>query len=329
MRGHTSFCSLLGPTMARYVRVKQSLGRQYAVERDVLLHLDHFLVSLGHGVELSADTFAQWCTTMAHLSPGVRRNRMRIVRNLCLYRQRNEPVCFVPDRSGFPDPHQPRRPHLFTQEEIARLLRVTDALLPHAHSPLHREVFRLAVVLLYTTGLRRGELTRLTIADYDAAERTLRIDATKFHKSRLVPLSGDAAREIEDYLQVRRRLLSSGDQPLLCNCSRGLRPYTGAGLAQGLRELFRSARIKTSTGDLPRVHDLRHSFAHQALLRWYREGVDVQAKLPALAIYMGHVSIVSTQHYLALFEPFAQKADELFARHAQSIVIDAPEECAR
>jgi integrase/recombinase XerD len=314
----------LGPIIAQYIRLKQALGRHYATERDVLAHLDRFLAAQGKGAELSAKTFAQWCATIGHLSSGVRRSWMRIARNLCLYRQRTEPACFVPDPSGFPAPHQPRRPHLFTEEQILRLLRATDDLRPHSNSPLFREVFRLAVVLLYTAGLRRGELVRLALSDYDPIERTLRIRATKFHKSRLVPLSCDAAREMEDYLDARRRLPHAADAPLLCNRSRGLRPYTGEGLGQRLRQLFRCAGLQATSGELPHVHDLRHTFAHEALLRWYRAGVDMQSKLPALATYMGHVSIVSTEHYLALFEPFALEASARFARHCEPFLAMAP-----
>lgn len=53
-----------------------------------------------------------------------------------------------------------------------------------------------------------------------------------------------------------------------------------------------------------------------ALLRWYHAGVDVQAKLPALATAMGHVSIVSTAYYLGFLTPVAEAASERFARHA-------------
>jgi integrase len=321
---HSPILSELGPIIDRYLSLKQALGRKYTTERRVLGHLDRFLATQGHEAKLTAETFIRWCVTIDHLTSGVRRNWMRIVRNLCLYRRRSEPTCFVPDPAGFPKPHQPRRPHLFEPEEIGRLLRVTDDLQPHSTSPLRREVFRLAIVLLYTAGLRRGELVRLTLSDYDPAERTLQIRATKFHKSRLVPLSCDATREMEEYLRARRNLPHSADAPLLCNRSRGQRPYTGAGLGQGLRQLFRRADVRTASGGLPRVHDLRHGFAHQALLRWYRAGIDVHTKLPALATYMGHVSIVSTQHYLALLEPFAQEASERFDRHCQSFLDPAP-----
>ena len=55
----------------------------------------------------------------------------------------------------------------------------------------------LASIPKATTGLRRGELTRLTVGDYDPPQRTLAIRQSKFHKSRLVPVSADTAREIE------------------------------------------------------------------------------------------------------------------------------------
>ena len=315
------FVSHLAPVFARHLALKQALGRKYAVERDVLAHLDRFLAVQPPALrDLTTETFAQWCATLVHLKSGVRRDRMRIVRNLCLYRQRTEPGCFVPDPNLFPRRHAPIRPHFFTGQEFVRLMDVAKGLQPTSNSPLRAEVYRLALVLLYTTGLRRGELVRLTLGDYETQERMLLIRATKFHKSRVVPLSRDGTREMDLYLKARRSLPHTPDRPLLCNRNGGLRPYTGAGIGQGLRRLFRSAGVRTLSGQLPRVHDMRHSFAHNALLRWYRAGIDVQSKLPSLATYMGHVSIVSTQHYLTFLEPVAQSASDLFAHHCGSLL---------
>jgi integrase/recombinase XerD len=312
------FTSRLGPFITCYLALKRALGRRYTAEGATLAHLDRFLAR--NKLDLTAETFPLWCAAIGHLTPTVRRSWMRVVRNLCLYRQRTESVCFIPDPNGFPQPHQPRRPHLFTNDQVVRLLRAADDLPKRSTSPLRREVYRLALVLLYTAGLRRGEIIRLTLADYNTDERTLTIRESKFHKSRLVPLSRDAAREIDAYLVARRRLPHAADAPLLCCCRQGLRHYTGTGIAQGLRQLFRLVGVRTATGGLPRVHDMRHSFAHVALSRWYRAGVDVEAKLPALAAYMGHVSIISTQYYLSLFEPVARQASERFARHCASFV---------
>jgi integrase len=311
---------VIGPVIGDYIALKQALGRQYRTESDILQHLDTFLADKRQ--DLTAETFALWCRTREHLTSGVRRTWMRVVRNLCLYRRRRDPACFVPDPLQFPRPHQPVRPYIFTEAEITRLLDKAGRLSAGNRSPLHAENMRLAVVLLYTAGLRRGELQRLIVGDYDRRERTLLVRESKFHKSRLLPLSGDAVRELEAHLRTRRaRGLPAGpDAPLLWHAYRRGGAYTGAGLGQSLRCLLRAANIRTAAGRSPRVHDIRHTFAARALLRWYRAGEDVQAKLPYLATYMGHVSIVSTQHYLHFIEELAASASERFQRRCGALI---------
>ena len=202
-------------------------------------------------------------------------------------------------------------------DEIVQLLATARTLARTSNSPLGPENMRLAIVLLATTGLRRGELTRLTVGDYDPPQRTLAIRESKFHKSRLVPLSADTARELEHLIEIRgrRRLPTEADGPLLWHRSPDTGGYSGGGLGGAMRALFRRAGIRTATGHLPRTHDFRHGFAVNALLRWYRAGLDVQAKLPFLAAYMGHVSIVSTAYYLQFVEPLAAAASARFADH--------------
>jgi integrase len=53
----------------------------------------------------------------------------------------------------------------------------------------------------------------------------------------------------------------------------------------------------------PRIHDLRHSFTVNRLIAWYREGADVQAYLPLLSIYLGHVNLSGTQSLMATQNP--------------------------
>jgi len=98
MKPAESFTSRLGPLIARYLALKEALGRRYQIERAVLTHLDRFLAAQAPDrSHLTAETFSLWHATFANLTPTVRRNRMRIARNLCLYRQRSEPACFIPD----------------------------------------------------------------------------------------------------------------------------------------------------------------------------------------------------------------------------------------
>ncbi len=71
----------------------------------------------------------------------------------------------------------------------------------------------------------------------------------------------------------------------------------------------------------PRIHDLRHSFAVHRLLAWYRDGEDVNARLPALATYMGHVDISSTQVYLQPTAELLGEVDRRFHNHYLNYLI--------
>lgn len=306
--------SRLGPQIAAYLALKKSLGRRFFSETYLFTQFDRFLAQR-RAAKVTPTIFGEWVHTFDHVSPTVRRTRMRIIRNFCLYLRRRDRTCFVPDPSGFPAPHVARRPHIFSVEEIARLLRVATVLPARSTSLLRGPVFRLGIVLLYTAGLRRGELVRLAMSDYDPVERTLLVRSSKFHKSRLVALSQSAAGELERYLRLRRRLPGAPDAPLLVNNHHGCSAYSGGSFGLAMRRIFRAASIRTSSGRLPHVHDLRHTFAVHVLLRWYRDGVDVQAKLPALATAMGHVSVASTAYYLALLQPLAEAASDRFERH--------------
>ena len=140
----------------RYLRRQRSLGRAYVHEEHVIGGLRLFLEK-NSCADLNLALFEAWCASQVHLSANTRRNRQRIVRNFCLYRRRTEPTCFVPDINRFPHRRPYAPPVIFGAAEVARMLAAADRLAPTSGSPLRPAVMRLAVVLLYTAGLRRGE----------------------------------------------------------------------------------------------------------------------------------------------------------------------------
>jgi len=319
MKKNYSFISPIGPIIVRYISLKQALGRQCNSYR-ILKQVDSFLYAAKSN--LTEKSYTDWCHTRQHMATGVQNESMRIVRNLCLYRRRTEPKCFVPDKTQFPKPHQSIQPHIFTETEISHLLDATKYLNSSSIDPMRQENFKLALVLLYTTGLRRGELCKLTIGDYNSTEHTLLIRESKFYKSRLLPLSHDAWKEVENYLKIRykQKLPMSKNSALIWGKRNGnyktKNPgfYTGDSIRRIFNSVFRKINIRTVSGHTPRVHDLRHCFAVHALLRWYREGANVQAKLPSLSIYMGHVDIKSTAYYLRFIEEVVGSASERFEK---------------
>jgi len=316
MKSKDTFHSCLAPEMLRYISLKQALGRRFDTASCILLRLDRFLCSLGKpSPDLSAETFKQWCRTMESLSANSKLARIRVVRNFCLYHRRTAPACFVPDPTQFPQAGPRLTPYIFSESEVARLLSHSDAIPDSVRSPLRGAATRLAIILLYTAGLRRGELLRLSAQDYDASAQTLLIRASKFHKSRLLPLAADVAKEVTEFLELRATVNPSlpATAPLIWNPYCGGRAYCGTQLRKNLHILLNLAEIEKPDGRLPRIHDFRFSFAVNALVRWYRNGADVQAKLPFLAAYMGHVSVLSTYYYLHFVAPLRSLASRRFA----------------
>lgn len=102
----------LALVIARYVQCKRALGRDYLGVERILGSLLQFMDARA-AEDLDQNLFDAWSQSFAGLSANVRRNRQREVRNLCLYRQRTEPGCFVPDANRFPRPQPYRAPVVF------------------------------------------------------------------------------------------------------------------------------------------------------------------------------------------------------------------------
>jgi len=315
------FRSGLAESIRHYLRTRRALGRVYHGEEAILLHWDAFLRRrFGKIREVKPSMFQFWAQTLTALTVTVQRQRMRVVRNFLLFHARQYPRTAVPDPKTFPKPSPQRRPRLVSATEMAHLVATAGILPPSHRNPLRAQSIRLALILLFCCGLRRGELLRLKIRHFDARAKVLRIETTKFHKSRLVPLPDSVADEVQSYLALRPRLLPP-DAPLLSSSQRPGHEttYSPPALAANWQLLCLTTGVLNERGRPPRLHDLRHSFAVAAMDRWYQQGIDVQSKLQHLATYMGHVSIVSTHYYLQLSSELGQSASQRFHRYAHQV----------
>lgn len=207
-------------------------------------------------------------------------------------------------------------PYIYSTTEIKRLL---DAIsdICGTRVPIDADVLRTLILLLYAAGLRLGEALKLNLGDVDLQQNYLRIRETKFFKDRLVPMSSELGRILVEYIENHRlRHATSESTPLFCFCD-------GARLSQSAtRSAFRRMRLHAGmqreggARRQPRLHDLRHTFAVHHLLAWYRNNENLQVLLPKLAIYMGHVNLSSTQHYLTMTPELLGQASLRFERYA-------------
>ena len=229
------------------------------------------------------------------------------------------------------DPHVKRRyqeqcrhPHIFSEEDVRRMLDVARHF-PAARASWRPRCVYLMLVLAYCAGLRVGEITRLTLGDLDLAQETIEIRETKFFKSRRLPLASSVMAALREYLEGRRRDGAPTDpSAALFWHPQPAGPYSYVMVGWLLREVIRQAGFKPEKGRVgPRIHDLRHTFVVQRMQIWYREGINPQSRLPYLATYLGHRDINSTLVYLTITQELLQQASQRFHTFAGS-VLDAP-----
>jgi integrase len=127
----------------------------------------------------------------------------------------------------------------------------------------------------------------------------LTVRDTKFGKSRLVPLHSTTRRTLLRYAKRRDAHLRRPSGPYFFVAERG-----GQLLLQYVHRVFwrlsRQVGLRgTSDHTGPRLHDFRHRFAVETLLRWYRSGQSVELLLPVLSTYLGHTCIRDTYWYLS------------------------------
>lgn len=322
--GGTGFQSVLAASLREYLATRRALGRRYAGEEAILRRWDDF-VRRHHPSRqpITAVSFQEWADGLGRLTCTVRRQWMRVVCNFLLYHRRRHPRTVIPDPAFFPKPNPHLTPRLVSPPEMARILATARRLPASGGNPLRAQTVHLGLALLFCCGLRRGELLRLRLQDFDSRESVLRVEKTKFHKSRLVPLPASVAKVVHRYLARRgmRGLPMAPDSHLIWS---GGRPpphdvYTAHGLTASWQHLCLSAAVLDLRGRPPRLHDLRHSMAVAALHRWYAAGRDPQSKLPYLATYLGHVSPVSTHHYLHLTPALRQAASRRFQQRFSNL----------
>jgi site-specific recombinase XerD len=167
---------------------------------------------------------------------------------------------------------------------------------------------------LYSTGIRIGEAFALNLEDFPCNEQCLYIARGKFRKARWVPLSCSTSDALCQYVRRRQQIgPCAPDSPLFLNQrSRRLHYPT---VHHTFQRLLRQDGITHPPDAGPRIHDLRHTFAVHRLLAWYRDGHDVNARLPQLATYLGHVNIHSTHVYLQATAELLEEVDRRFYHH--------------
>jgi integrase len=276
-----------------YLRMRRALGYKLTSQAPLLFSFVAYL-ERAQAATVTIELAVGWASDPAGADPVWWAKRLSIARQFARYLYTIDPACEVPPARLLPYRARRAIPYPYTAEQIAALMRATDTFA----LPLQAITYRTLIGLLAVSGMRVGETIALERDDVDDRDGLVRVINSKFGKSREVPLHPSAMRALAAYSQQRDQLCPRPACEAFFVSTAGTRLH-----AANIRRTFtrlvgivgltaRSPRCR------PRLHDLRHRFAINTLLDLHRAAVDVQARLPWLATYMGHSEVAHTFWYL-------------------------------
>jgi integrase/recombinase XerD len=303
--------STLRESLETYLALRRGLGTELVRPGAYLRRFVEFLESEGASVVTTALAL-RWATTPTGATAAACASRLDDVRRFAAWLSATDPRTEVPPRGLLPDRYRRRPPYVYSDEEIEHIVREAAQL----RSPLglRAQTYATLFGLLAVAGLRLSEALALDRLDVDLRAGVLTIRRTKFGKSRFVPIHKSTRRALQRYAQLRDRLLPRAASPAFLLSERGTRVkqcsarynFVVVSRAIGLRAPARGHHH----GRGPRLHDMRHRLAARTLVRWYREGRDVERELPKLSTYLGHVHVADTYWYIEAVPELLQLATE-------------------
>lgn len=295
-----------------FVTLRRGLGAQLRQQAKLLLDFGRFLDGVGHEGPITTELALRWAQAPRSMDPAQTARRLGSIRAFLRHRAGFDPATEVPDTQLLGAGIRRKPPHIYSPSEVQALLTGCAGLRPKAG--LRPLTYRTLFALLFATGLRISEALGLDDADVNLKDGVLTVRRGKYGRHRLVPLHATAIEPLQAYVRVRDHTTPQS--------AAYFRTDTHARLSySAVRMTFVRLRRRlgwTAEGRArrPRLHDARHTFAVNCLVRWYREGVHPDARIAHLATYLGHVEVRDTYWYLSAVPELTALASERFERFA-------------
>jgi integrase len=278
-----------------YVELRRSLGFKLLDANVGLIRFASFLQQR-RAAHITIPLAMEWAQQDKTARPAEWARRLSFVRGFARHWSAHDSQTEIPPSGLLP--HRPgrARPYLYSNDEVQKLLQAARQL-PSTHG-LRGLTYSSLLGLLAVAGLRISEARILQTEDVDLKEGILTIRGAKFGKSRLVPIHPSTCKVLSDYAARRDQFLSKRPATFFVS-GRGTR-LDGGEIRRTFYFLSRQIGLRgPSDSHGPRLHDFRHRFAVETLVRWYRSGQDVERRLPVLSTYLGHVHVADTYWYLS------------------------------
>lgn len=307
--------SALHEAVESYLALRRGLGTKL---RDPGAYLHRFVEFLKHeGVVIITTQLAlRWATSVTSATSATWARRLGDVRRFAVWMSTLDSRTEVPPHGLLPDRYRRRKPYIYSDDEVERV--IDEAAKLSSSLGLRADTYATLFGLLAATGLRLGEALALERDDVDFRAGLLSIRHAKFGKSRFVPVHDSTCAALHRYAQRRDVVLPRPASPAFLLSERGTRithsmaeyNFDVVSTAIGIRPPTRPGPCVGRQSRGPRLHDLRHRLAARTLVRWYREGRDVERELPKLSTYLGHVHVADTYWYIEAVPELLQLATD-------------------
>jgi integrase len=300
-----------------YLEVRRSLGYELREPGQHLRSFASFMENQGASF-ITTDLALQWATRPSQATPATWADRLGVVRRFARWYSTFDARIEIPPEGLLPHHYQRVRPHIYSDDELQRILNASGQLA--SSKGLRAHTFKTIFGLIAVTGMRVNEALGLDRRDVDLQEGILTLRNTKFGKTRFVPLHSSTRDVLAAYAAHRDQLIPVSFTEGFFVAEKGTRiqdcctHYTFALVSRraGLRQNAGGHRH----GHGPRIHDMRHRYAVTVLLNWYKAGLDVERELPRLSTYLGHRHINDTYWYIeAIPELLALATERLEGKH--------------
>jgi integrase/recombinase XerD len=292
--------STLRQAVQKYLSLRRSLGFKLQDAGNGLLDFVTFMEH--HRTSYITQALAlAWAQQPVNVRPTQWAKRLSFVRGFARHRSATDPRTQIPSQGLLPFRPKRARPYLYSDDEIRRLLRAAlDMPCRCEASKLRPWTYHGLFGLLSVSGLRLGEARSLELQDLDLKAAVLTIRSGKFGKSRLVPLHASTCKVLADYIARRKRHWAGREVSSYLFVSNWGNRLDGGEIHRTFYALSRQIGLRgIADNHGPRLHDMRHRFATNTLVTWYRSNLDPERLLPILSAYLGHVHVADTQWYLS------------------------------
>jgi len=286
-------------TVERYVIHKRSLGYLFGTNSDCLRSFARYADQHAPGQPLTVDLALRWATATEE-QRRTRGRRLATLRAFARYLITFEPRTEIPPPRLLGPCVLRVPPHLYTSQEIAALIHESLAYRPYRQRDAHLGIRNATFIgLLACTGLRPGEALAFQNQDVDLTRGLLTVNRSKNLPMRLVPITPCAVDHLRRFVEARDKHFGpSGDTDAFFRSPNGGHIAYITMFEKFLR-LCQRTGLQKAWGRNPRLHELRHTFACNHLLRAYRENRNIDNAVHELSIYLGHANLSDTYWYLS------------------------------